>query len=172
MWCFSLSDYHICLVKKIQACKLFTASTFIKFSHRSRSCFDTSHTKLYDDRKYLINKQSQIGFLTQTDDDNNRRSLLCCSLRQTGREFCEETNSNHCGVNPPDLSCLRRDLSTLWPTSARLLRRWLWHQRAGGEPPLVRRNESSTCCGRNVMVQTVRRSPLGIQEFGHLWKAL
>lgn len=87
-------------------------------------------------------------------------------FHQTEREFFEETKSNHHGMNPPDLSCLRLDPPPFWLTLAPLPWSLLWYQRAWRRTPLVRRNDSSTCCGRNVMGQTVRSSPpgsLGIQ---------
>lgn len=47
------------------------------------------------------------------------RKCTSHSSRQTGREFLEETDSDHRGVNPPDLSCLRLDLSPCdWPSAA------------------------------------------------------
>lgn len=70
------------------------------------------------------------------------------------REFLEETNYNHRGVNPADLSCLRLDLS---PAAVELVA----VSEGGRRTLLVRGNESSTCCRRNVMVQTVRSFPPG-----------
>lgn len=95
-----------------------------------------------------------------------RESQLDC-LYQTGRESMKETGSDDHGVNPPDLGCLRLDLRP----PALILWIRLWHQRSCWRQ--AGRNESSTCCRRNVMVQTVRSyTPWGAQECGHLWNSL
>lgn len=91
------------------------------------------------------------------------------SLIQMGEILCgDNLQSLWCEPSRPQL--LEARPLTCWPLLAAVnlmvvsdgLRR----------TPLVRGNESSICCSRNAMVQTVWSFPAGAQEFRHLWNSL
>lgn len=125
----------------------------------------TMHTDLTYPNKHILNTQALLELQQIV-------AIIRAAFHQTGQEFFEETRSDHSGVNPPDLICLRHDPSPFWLDPHPAAVKFIVASEGRRRTPPVRRNDSSTCYWRNVTVQTVRSSPLGVQEFRHLWKSL
>lgn len=152
----------------------FTASKFVwSIIFHILSVAASIHKTIFifqDDEKYLINTQILVfqSKHTQMIRSVEDIEVLFPSDRK-GILQGDEPQSSWCEPSRPQLPETRP--FTFWLTLPRCCGVDC-AMRGLEASPLVRRNESSTCCWRNVMVQTVWSSPLGVQEFGHLWNSL